>query len=81
VKAQMHRRLRAAGDRGGHRGVAVMRPEAATIEMHNLLSRANAVEAARQQAIERRDFLAAREFEQELSRLHSRYRDLERQVA
>lgn len=44
-----------------------------------LLVKAAAEEAARQRAIERRDYVAAREHELELSRLHARHVDLQRQ--
>lgn len=46
-------------------------------EMQALLTRAAIVEADRQRAVERGDYLAARELELEQSRLHSSYRDLE----
>lgn len=54
-----------------------MRPEARRAEMQALCTRAAIAEAARQSAIERGDAQAVREHEVELSRLWSRYIDLE----
>lgn len=53
--------------------------EAARLELAALRTRAAVAEAARQAAEHRRDWQAVREHEQELSRLHSRACDLERQ--
>jgi hypothetical protein len=47
-------------------------------EMQSLRTRAAEQEARRQAAINRNDLAAVRDIEQELSRLHSRYCDLER---
>jgi hypothetical protein len=47
------------------------------IERQAILTRAACVEAQRQAALQANDWQAVREFETELSRLHSRYRDLE----
>ena len=50
-------------------------------ELAALLTRAADMEARRQAAVLRGDYQAAREYELELSRLHSRACDLKRQVA
>ena len=49
--------------------------------MAALRTRASTEESKRQAALARGDYLAVREHEQELSRLHSRYQDLERHRA
>ena len=49
--------------------------------MQSLRTRAAEQEARRQAAINRNDLAAVRDIEQELSRLHSRFCDLEHQVA
>lgn len=58
-----------------------MRPEVRRAEMQALCTRAAHAEAARQAAVERRDYSAVREHELELSRLWGRYIDLEREDA
>ena len=50
-------------------------------EAQALLTRAAIIEAQRQGAVARGDHVAAHEFEIELSRIWSRYVDLERQTA
>jgi hypothetical protein len=50
-------------------------------EMRAIATRAADHEAKRQAALQRRDHQAAREHETELSRLHIRYCNLQRQVA
>lgn len=50
-------------------------------EMRSLCTRAADHEARRQAALQRGDWQAVQEHETELSRLWSRYCDLERQVA
>lgn len=56
-----------------------MRPEAIRLELDAIRTRASVAEAARQAAEHRQDWPAVREHETELSRLHARACDLERQ--
>ena len=67
----------------GHAGaadrVASVNDDEAKRELAALLTRAGVEEAKRQSALARGDYLAAREFELEISRLHSRAVDIERQ--
>lgn len=56
-----------------------MRPESVLLELAALHTRAATEEAARQAAERRQDWQAVREHEQELSRLHARACDLERE--
>ena len=50
-------------------------------EMRLIVARTAQIEALRQSAEERGDYLAVRDYEVELSRLWSRYVDLEHHVA
>jgi hypothetical protein len=54
---------------------------AAESEMRLIVARTAQIEAQRQTAEERGDYPAVRDYEVELSRLWSRYVDLEHQVA